>query len=307
MPQPEPQSKGVTQASLFEEWLTTMKVMGSAIGKALRDHLSAWIAVGGISLYLIGVIRTAGILTAEHIPVSRGLPVVELPDYLLRGLSVVLATQTLLLFSGLLLGVPVLLAAQERDARLKASKTTPSTHGVDVTVSWLQPTLAAVGGAFLVLLMVAIYPLAEWAPMIMGFVISMTSVIKLGTRKAGTLGSDRSVGRWVALLVFGVVLAWGMRAYFDPPPLDLIRITYQDGRTETRRIFFSSGQAFYLVGAEGKGTHRNLRVVPTASTRSAVLMDGSRRYFKTVPELLGLSFYRLWEDEQSNLHFEPSR
>jgi hypothetical protein len=67
-------------------------------------------AIAGVSFYVVGIAQRLAVLHADHVPVSRGLPLIALQDYLAQGLAIVLSPGTLVLLvglAGLLLAVVV--------------------------------------------------------------------------------------------------------------------------------------------------------------------------------------------------------
>lgn len=274
-----------------EAWQRTVVQLAKSIGQPLLSHGPLAIALSGIGLYVIGVVRTVGILRAEDIPFSRGLPIVQLQDYLLRGMSVLARPQLLFGLTILLLIVTLLLAM----GNLRAEKGIPAGSAAPLVL----PFLAFMG------IGVALIPVAEWASLVPGVVIGITCLVKLD--RGAQEGKSRTAALLTLGVFFGFALSMGTRAFFAPPPLDRAVITEVSGDVREGRLLYQSGSALYLAGGmDPENGHRLVEVLPTSSLTSVLVKDGEKRHLKTAPEMLGWSFYRLWEDDNSELHFEPS-
>lgn len=285
--------------SFAKTWATTVANLGKTVSTPLLKHATLTVALSGAVLYLIGVVRTVGVLKAEGIPLTRGLPIVPLQDYLLRGLSVVANPQIFFGFCFVLLGATLLIAVDEQKAQ-GGSQARPNRR----EANW--PTLAL--GLALLFFPVLVVPIAEWVPLVPGAAAAAFCTVQLGL-----FGSSDGPGRnlqpvgYVAGLLVSLALAFGMRAYFNPPPLETARITSVSGKTWKAKLLLDTGDTLYLVGQKDLRTgHRNVQDLPASSFRSVEISDGLPRDFKTVPELFGIRLWRYWEDDDGGLHIERS-
>lgn len=234
----EGDTSGAERPPLLKAWLSIVEYLGRSIGRTLLSHASLVLAVSGIGLYLIGVVRTVGILRAEGIPIARGLPVVALQDYLLRGLSVVAKPQTLLVLLTLLTMVTFVIAIADRR------------EGEDKELGKLISRLTVLfSTAILLIVSMALIPVAEWLPMLPGAVGAIFCIARLDRLKshAPSGRSPRTV-HYVAGLFCSLAFALGMRAYFFPPPLDQVRIVDQGGDVHIANLFYGTGPTLYTVG-----------------------------------------------------------
>jgi hypothetical protein len=286
------------------------------VGKLLLSHAPALLAFAAVGLYVIGLIRTVGILQAEHIPVTRGLPLAPLQDYFLRGLAVVVTPQTFLYI--LLLGVlsasffAPLLAGVLLGQGSQALPEEPATNAVPDSPALVSPgrrrPLDSLPVALCAIGVLVLVPLADWLPILPGATVAALALVALMKSYGGSaLPSAGRLAACVAVIFASLFWAWGMRAYFHPPPLDIATVTMKDGEAWSASLVYATGQLLYVVGEKDRASdHRHIKAVPIASVRSVEIIDGSPRSFKTVAELLGLRLWRLTYDEDKPFERSPS-
>lgn len=293
-----------------QDWLSFAGDLGGQVGKVLLSHASSVLAFAGVGLYVIGVVRTIGILEAEDIPVSRGLPLAPLQDYLLRGLAVVVTPQAL--FSIVVIGAGLTFiilgfspdlssGSDSHEPPESPSRRESGLLGATVAaLDALKRAIASIGLPLIAAAMLLIVPVAEWLPVIpgaagVGFALVGLSMFAKGD---ATAQGEKHQGVLVAGLLASLFLAWAMYAYFHPPPLDLARISTEDGKTRNAKLLYSSNEVLYLVGSEDeKSGHRRIEEIPFDSVRSVEISDGTPRRFRNIPELLGIRFWRYSESD----------
>lgn len=280
-----------------EIWAETAESLAESLGRPLAAHVPSVLALSGIGLYLLGVIRIVGILRAEDIPVTRGLPLLELQDYLLRGLTLTVRPQLLVMLAVFLVLITYVLAIgnwwRERGREARA---------FEMGVDWIVLL------TLFVLVPVFLFPLAEWLSMVPGLALAIVCVAKLERHNRVTVAATSPRA---AFLVVGFFLSLGIaiagRAYYYPPPLDTVTITRAPATHSSSRLLYESGGVLYLVGPRSEsGGNRGIEAVPSSSLQSFEIRDGEARNFQTLPELLGLHLYRIWEDDNSGLHLEST-
>jgi len=303
--------RGRTVSRFASNWNAAARQLYLAAGKPLVKHASLTVAISAALLYLIGVIRTAGVLRIEDIPLTRGLTIVPLQDYLLRGLSVVAQPQILFGFGFILFGSTVLIASAETQREFLEEKAKEEKGSAEIDIPNKEDVFqsmrwAAGLGVVFILIPVLVFPVAEWLPMLPATLLAVFCLVQLH-RWSSTSTQDSPPVGYVMGLLAALAMAWALKAYFDPPPLETATITELDGKQWKARLLLGTGDTLYVLGQRDPQTnHRAIRGIPIASVQSVEVSDGPTRNFKTVPELLGIPLVRFWEDENGELHIEST-
>lgn len=284
--------RGITPADIWEAWRDTTLELAKDLGRPFLSHGPFALALSGIGLYILGIVRMVGILHAEDVPISRGLPLLSLQDYFLRGLSLIARPQLWFAVAVIVLVLTAMVAMSNLRESLKMSAR------FDLPLAAPMVFTMALGLGFI--------PLAEWACLLPGVTISFICLAKLNRE-----GDTRQGSRAASLLTFGVffgfALSTGARAYFVPPPLDNVVITNTSGEVREAKLLYQSSSSLYVVGRRDPYTkQRTVELLPISNFPRIVIRDGEFEISRTIPELLGLHFYRIWEDDNSGIHFEPS-
>ncbi|HEU4702037.1 MAG TPA: hypothetical protein VFS37_06095 [Conexibacter sp.] len=262
--------------------------------------VTALLALGGVALYVVGLVRTVGLLHAEGVDVTRGVPLAPLQDYLLRGLGVVVAPRSLLqiAIAVLLLGVAITSA---RWAALVDEEGGSSENVQNILFGLFY--LALVGLGFTPFLtdnlelapllvvpfsFVLIVPPVEWIPAIVPTVLAVA--VAWLAKLSGLLGDE--LGTWSrahARVAAAAIAAWLLvaallSAYLAPPPLDRARIETTSGERLAGGLLTLTASAAYLVE---DGAAARIRVIPVASMRSLWVSEGRPRHYRSIAEQLG--------------------
>jgi hypothetical protein len=265
---------------------------GRWLTRVLRlRHTTAFLAIGALVLYGVGLVRTIGLLHAEGIETTRGVPLAPLQDYLVRGISVMATPATLatmVMIGGIVvlaLVLPEWLRSRVSRQRARHRETTPQEFG-----GILFTATVATTGPFLLF-----FPLAETAPTVgpLAFVVSgFAWALYTGRFPHNWVGWTRAHSRAVAAGFLLTFLASALLlAYFAPPPIDEVTIRTSAGGHVTGSLVALTGSAIYVVPqTEEDGT---VTVIPLARVTSLVIADGPRRTFRTLPEIMGLHIGRL--------------
>jgi hypothetical protein len=108
------------------------------------------------------------------------------------------------------------------------------------------------------------------------------------------------------LLVVAVFVV--CRVIFNPPPFDKVRVAESTpGQVRVGRLVAQSNGMIYLTDerASRRG-ERDIIAVPLAHIESVRISKGSWGYRRTVPELLGVRFWRFSPDRSGKWRFERS-
>jgi len=319
------QQRGRDEPDGAPSGLSAVVDVGRLAGKVLLSSPTAFLAYAGVGLYVIGLVRTVGVLHAENIPITRGLPLAPLQDYLVRGLAVVVTPQTFMyiLVIGLMLAfasmdlVPGIVAGRrvapddDNDASgtdlpaLSAPAVSPRSSGKPEV--FFPPAFGLVLIAAVILV-----PLAQWLPFVPGAAVAAWAFFSLLDMAEQPTVDTARFAIYVAALLGSLSLAWAMHAYFHPSSLDIATITPKKGKAWSASLLYSTNQMLYVLGKEDRESgHRRIEEIPVESLKSVEIIDGPPRNFNTVADLLGIRLWRYTEEngkphiERSPPHLQP--
>jgi len=261
---------------------------------------TAVLALGGVALYVVGLVRTIGLLRADGVDVKRGIPLAPLQDYLLRGLGVIVAPSSLeyMAVGGLLLALVLTsprwrpLIAQGRSAE-HAGDILVALGAIAVMQLGLIPTVADQLALLPLMLIPGSFALfvspAELIPLVVPIVF-LGAAAEIASRR-GVLPDDwRSWTRSHARVATAGVAAWLLlttllAAYLIPPPLDRATIETTSGEHLAGDLLTLTGSAAYLIE---DGKRARIRVIPTASMRSLWMSSGRPRHYRSIADRIGI-------------------
>lgn len=276
------------------------------LGKLTAQNVTAMSAVTVLILYLIGLVRRIGQLHAEGISPIRGLPLLPLQRYFVDGTSVMLNPGTLgLLFmvglaTTLALNLPTavkMMEALQADEAGEPATRSPIRAALQRVVDRVLMAIGVVVVLLYPFAVLLLVPVAEWLPVLAG--ATPLFVLTFAVAASGVTWSDWSDrhGRLIALaLALTFVLAVGLSAYFHPPSYDRVVILTTDHRRVAGPLIAQADGFMYVAGKpvdQRRGEERTIIAVPAARVASARVSKGSDRYWKTVPELACIRFWRV--------------
>ena len=275
-----------------------MEQLANRLGKVTVKNATATTAAGLVVIYLVGVLRALGQLSAEDVSPVRALFLRPLQDYFVDGLAVILNPETIALVLVTTAGVVLALRAAGSPFSDRPASTRKKTQEAKTSASIFRAGFSlgfvVVAGGVLVLVM----PLANWMPFVVG---AIPLYVLLGLI-AKSEGQDDTFGEWsskhrrlMALtLVTCFVLAVGIRAFAAPTPLDRAVIRTTDHRIMRADLIAHANGFFYLAGARvavPSGKERQIIAVPAEHIARVRLYKGNR-YWKNLLELVCVRFYR---------------
>jgi hypothetical protein len=264
---------------------------------------TALLALGALGLYGVGVVRTLGSLHAAGVESFRGVPLIPLPEYLLRGLSVVMTVNAVVVIvlwvatAVLVLRLPRVRPREHTGERHHepAGESKPSTPAA--RPRWRTVARGSAASALLlappVLAVLVLYPIADWLPGLVGGAVSMALILLCG--KTQLIQSDpgwtRSEARVaLACLLTGLLAMLATSAYVWPPPLEHVTAHLVGGRERAGELVSTSDGVLYLLPAHG-GAHPVVEGVPLDRVTVLAISRGTPRPRHTLAEQLGV---RLW-------------
>ena len=157
---------------------------------------------------------------------------------------------------------------------------------------------------------VLLIPVATWAPLV-AFPVVVIVLLLLNARYGAV--PLLTPQRWsklharvvasvflVALSALGALVVW-----FNPPPLDKVTIRrVQDSAVTGPLVAQANGVVYVAGGRNNTDEAADVIAVPLGRIASIRITDGVRPYRKTVPELLGIRFWRAEQDSDGNWHLE---
>lgn len=324
----------------FSETTAALSVVGRRIGKLTLANLTAVLALSGLVLYAVGLLRRVAQLHAEGVPTTRGLPLASLQDYLVQGLSVVVDPNNVqaigvvvaVAVAGLL--SPRILAALRPFAEGAVdSHTSDTPNGSDGLVGSSLPTASPPKGiayrvsrralAVLAILIVRcvlvvpllgllLVPVAYWGPAVASFVplamfLWLNSHFKYVDFGSWRGWSQKQARLTITWLVITLLLLTGLYTYFDPPPLERATVrTLAMGTLRGKLLGESDGFLYLIAGHGSTGRQHGLVLLPTSTIVSVQIEPGEKRYVKTLLELSGWRAWRL-EFEHESVQIVRSR
>lgn len=284
------------------------------IVRSLRiTHVTALLALGAVGLYAVGVVRTIGLLHAEGVATTRGIPLVPLQDYLVRGLSVVLTLNAVLelAFFGLVIVLVLESPRIARSVARRATGTGPLRESVFRPFAvLLRSRTWVVGAAGALLLSVLFVPVAEWAPAVLAYTFAFGTAA-FAVRRGLSLDPRRwqpAHARVAGAVVVGYILiALLGNAYLTPPPIDRVVIRTSDGATLAGKLLAVSGGVVYMAGASPARRGRPaITALPIGRVATMQIAGGQPRAHRTLFESIGIRFWRFdWGDPGAGLHRSP--
>lgn len=262
---------------------------------------TALLAVGGVALYIVGLVRTVGLLHAEGVDVTRAIPLAPLQDYLLRGLGVIVTPGSLLqiAIAGLLLA-----------AALTSARWGALFHGGDDPSETVWNILfglfglALLGLGFIPFLaddlvltpllvipfsFVLLVPPVEWIPVVVptALAVAAAALAAWSGRPPDEWGAwSRGHARVAAATIAAwLLVAALLDAYLAPPPLDRARIETTSGERLTGGLLTLTGSLAYVVE---DGEKERIRVIPVADMRSLWVSEGRPRHYRSIAEQIGI-------------------
>jgi hypothetical protein len=298
--------------------------------------LTAVLALAGVACYAVGIAQKIGVLDAEHVPLSAGIPLFALQDYFVQGLATVtsprtlgdLALLTMFCFAIVLLS-PAGVRAWSSKAAPADAPGEPATQDVPgaATPAPAPPESASSGKSFfkgplgIVLLIlygiivwygiviVALEPLAVWGPSVAVVVpVVLSAGLLVAPRSPLRPRSLRSwssahAGLTAATVVAMVVIHAAVKAYYVPAPLPDVTVQTTTGPTHFGRLLADDDGSVYLIPDPPLGRGEpTITVIPTTSIAKLVIRPGEARSYKTVPQLLGFDTGVFRVRHQGSLH-----
>jgi hypothetical protein len=312
---------------VFTETVAVLASLGRRIGKLTLANLTAILALSGLLLYGVGLLRRVAQLHAEGVPTTRGLPLSSLQEYLIQGLSVLVDPNNVqLILTIIILAIAALVSPRILATVRLAVEADPEPHADDepshrnanavdtlVRVSLLRSLanrmldkafrligfVVVVGGCLIVLFVILLVPLAYWGPAVASviplsiflFLNNLFKFVDLASWRSWSQSHARLAVTW---LVVTLILLTCLYTYCDPPPLERATVRTVTMGTLTGRLLGESNGFLYLIGPETTvNPQANLILLPVTGIVSVQVRQGVKRYAKTLPELAGLRFWRL--------------
>lgn len=261
------------------------------LGSFLLRHAAGVLALGAVVLYGIGLFRRLGQLSADHLDAARALPLSPLQTYLLSGLSVVLSTTFVLLLlaaAGAFVFADELIGARPDNGKVKGG----------VRQSWLWEKLEPPFLICLFAVFLALLPIRYWLPPILvggAFVGLYLALVSRGVLPQSPADFSPAQLRVAGVGIAAVLIAAvSIQAYFNPPPLDKVKIRTDSGEEINGKLLTQDSGFVYLAKLDTRPQHESsILAFSTSQIESMHISEGAPRLFKTLPEVLGLRLWRL--------------
>lgn len=284
-------------------------------------NATAFLALGALVLYVVGVVRTIGLLHAEGVTTARGVPLVPIQDYLLRGLGVVTDPGRLngVLIVAAVLAFPLVLPDPDDEAA------TDDEHDEDApgvpaprptwrarirriaVLAWTHPVMALALTATVIVGLLT--PAAQWLPVVgaIGIIGAILwAAVHLELLPADPVRWRRPHRRAVTGVMLAVTLVMVLlAAYLRPPPIQRVRIELAPGSRPLvgKLLAVTDSLVYYLPMRRDRSDAPAIRAIPLGRVTALNVTDGPARRFLTIPQKLGL---RLWHfDGDGNLRRDP--
>ena len=256
-------------------------------------HVTALLALGALALYVVGVVRTVGVLHAEGVETLRGIPLVPLQDYLLRGLGVLASPTTAAALVALVALAALLVARQPPERGLLEVRAPRAAQ-----TGSKRADAAVRAFAILMLLFFSLFmPFSSWVPVYAAFAVAAIGGLFFGVQAPDprTLVIQHPQ-ELAAMLVGGVLTAALLTAYLWPPPMDRATIRTTDGAHRVGKLIANGDGVAYVLAAASHDRHPAVYAIPFARIVSLRIVNGPPHRDRTLANVLGLSTWQLDPD-----------
>ncbi len=312
------------------------------LGRLTLTNVTTVFALGVLVLYLIGVVRRIAQLHDVGVSTSRGVPLAPLQDYLVSGLGVIVNPATLgLLFIVVFVTVVILAAPKAAEMFREAVERVLASYGtgdeppddgradepdepnpgkgsrLSPRASRILRAVASVGGGVAVwgsiVACVLVVPWRYWVAF--AAVAAIAAVLLALNRRYAVVpvskptSWERHHARVMASTFLGLTLIFGLLvAVMMPRPLDRVVVRPLKGKTITGPLLAQANGAIYVADARRDSrTQASVTAIPLGRIQSFHVEDGPLPHYKTLPEMVGVRFWRVNEDGDLVRSTRPNR
>jgi len=294
---------------------------GRKLGNATLGNVTAIFAVLAVGFYLIGIVRRTAQLHEIGVPTSRGVPLFPLQDYLVSGLAVIINPTNLKILIWVAFGgvtILVLPKVVTFVAELFANRGSgegvaerfddgceeESDHFSDDEDRFIP---LVIGPAAFVAV-IALVPAAIWFPFVATGVATVGLLLLNRRYRVVPL---KAPGSWSPLQARIVACAFLvmcvgfflLSVWFYPPPLDDVRVRLTENTERTGHLIAQvNGTIYFAAQRRNRYDETDVIAVPLARIKSFRISAGSHAYHRTLPEILGVRFWRVALNSRGEIH-----